>query len=48
MTDPNQEDIDKVEELQLTYRRLKSNPDADSIGKLCKNILTVPQFTIAL
>ncbi len=46
--DPNQDDIDTVEELQLNYRKLKSNPDAEAIGRLCKSLLTVPQITVAL
>ena len=40
--------IDIVEDLQLTFRKLKSSPDAEAIGRLCKNILTVPQLTLAL
>lgn len=48
VTDPTQDDIDKVEQLQLIYRKIKDNPEAEEIGKICKSILTTPQVTIAL
>ena len=46
--DPSYTDIENAEKLQLLFRGLRNNLDAKMIGELCKNILTIPQFTEAL
>lgn len=42
---PTQEDIEKVEEIQLFFRKIKEYPSAKDIAEFCKLILTVSQIT---
>lgn len=42
---PTQEDIEKVEEIQLYFRKIKEIPSAKEIAEFCKLILTVRQIT---
>jgi hypothetical protein len=45
ITNPSQEDIEKVEEIQLFFRKIKDFPTAKDIAEFCKLILTVNQIT---
>jgi hypothetical protein len=45
IVNPTQEDVEKVEEIQLLFRKIKEFPSAKDIAEFCKLILTVGQIT---